>query len=343
MDAPVSPPAIDPLVVSGEQWQGVYIHDPHTSFNMIKKLMEFSGINHETLLNHDDSLVERTFPGANPDLLSTIMNTEIMASSSVDTWLEKPGRCTSFAVKIAHALEQTYQGTFNFQYFDLGGHRVARCEKTTILIDSVSSEGAKFMPATTNTDSADWRERWRQGRYKYHPDGSSIFEGIDPNGGGQVSRSQKNPIRDAQALSKCFYEVALNKSLVCSFRYVLPAMITRPFQHYAHQLLTHLTSDSAIIDGQPKYLSVIRWRVAKKRIELIPTMAEPTSFHCISFGLDGGNADTLAECMRNFVQFIVIYGNRDQWMGAELSKMNEDLWKAAVKQWKGPPVWISIQ
>jgi hypothetical protein len=220
MNALVNAPDVDPLAVSDEQWQGVYIHDPHTSFYMIKALMDFFDIDHDTLLDDDkDSVVDRAFPGPNPELSSTTMVNTIMDNPWVNTWREKPGRCTSFAVKIAHALEEQYPSTFQFQYFDLGGHRVARCERTTILIDSVSAEGAKFMPATTNADSADWRERWRRGRYKYHPDGSSIFEGIDPSG--KLSRSQRDPIKDAQALSKCLYEVALNKSLVCSFRYVL--------------------------------------------------------------------------------------------------------------------------
>ncbi|KAK0643968.1 hypothetical protein B0T16DRAFT_494891 [Cercophora newfieldiana] len=243
---------------------------------MVKALMDFSRVSHETLLDNPDAL--RIFLDSDVDhrLLSTIIDTH----PSVASWREKPGRCTSFAVKIAHALEKKHPTAFQFQYFDLGGHRVARCQKTTILIDSVSDEGAKLMPPTTSTDSSDWRDCWRRGRYKCHPDGSSIFEGNEPDENGVLPRRQSDPIEDVEALSKCLYEVALYRSLVCTFR--------------------------TVQDGRPGYLGIIRWNLAQRRIELVPDMEERHSFYRIAFG--GGNAATLRECMDNFMEFVIRYG-----------------------------------
>jgi hypothetical protein len=58
------------------------------------------------------------------------------------TWASKTGRCTSFAVKAISDLSlQKAQGqpVYDFKIYDLGRHRVARCAKTTVVIDSSST------------------------------------------------------------------------------------------------------------------------------------------------------------------------------------------------------------
>jgi len=69
-------------------------------------------------------------------------------------------------------------------------------------------------------------------------------------------------------------------------------------------------------------------------------MTNNKSFHCINFG-SSGDKDTLAECMQNFVQFVMIYGKKEQWDEDPIPEMNEDLWTAAVKLW-GLPSWSPI-
>jgi len=219
MSANLSVPGIDPMKVSNEQWQEVYVQDPHTSFNMINDLMEVSGVDIEALFEDSDILREKAFPDSDPD--PELFNT-ILDGSWTTKCRDEAGRCTSFAVKIAHALEKEHNTVFQFQYFDLGGHRVARCEKTAILIDSVSDEGAKIMLPNTSANIADWRDSWRRGIYKLHPDGWSIFKANEPDESGKFPESKRMPIKDAQALSKCLFEVARYKSLVCAFRYTPP-------------------------------------------------------------------------------------------------------------------------
>lgn len=55
-----------------------------------------------------------------------------------ETWVSRTGRCTSFCVKVAHELSAQYPGTYDFKIHDLGGHRLAHCTVTGVVIDSSS-------------------------------------------------------------------------------------------------------------------------------------------------------------------------------------------------------------
>jgi hypothetical protein len=49
----------------------------------------------------------------------------------------RTGLCTSFAIKVVDALNQIAPpGTYDFVFYDLGWHRLARCKNTGLLIDS---------------------------------------------------------------------------------------------------------------------------------------------------------------------------------------------------------------
>jgi hypothetical protein len=68
-------------------------------------------------------------------------------------WASKTGRCTSFAVKAVAVLmaQNTDMGNksiYDFATYDLHGHRVARCLKTEVVIDSSSTipGGAFVLP-----------------------------------------------------------------------------------------------------------------------------------------------------------------------------------------------------
>lgn len=58
------------------------------------------------------------------------------------------GRCTSFALTCVQNLEcltpttSDNENYWDFKFYDLGGHRIARCENTGVVIDSSSEEGA---------------------------------------------------------------------------------------------------------------------------------------------------------------------------------------------------------
>lgn len=85
------------------------------------------------------------------------------------TWAGTTGRCTSFAVKVIYLLERQSPGKFKFRIYDIGRHRVGRCEKTGILIDSSSKNGAFPLPEgewiTIDGSDASWK--WIKGKSKF--------------------------------------------------------------------------------------------------------------------------------------------------------------------------------
>lgn len=87
----------------------------------------------------------------NPKILENFMDDkQIDHGNDFRELLKRPGRCTSFAVQVVTKLEIVQrvrkQDMFDFEFFDLTKHnlkhRLARCKKTGILIDSSSSVGA---------------------------------------------------------------------------------------------------------------------------------------------------------------------------------------------------------
>ncbi len=200
------PPTIDALDVSQKQWRQVFTEGPFTSFGMVNALMQELRVTYEELLGSPQILHTR---------LTALMDGKSLVSSIedsqwVNTWSKKTGRCTSFAVKIAKTLEREYPDTFDFQYFDLGRHRIARCASTGILIHSHSDKGAKIMDPTEH-----WSESDNRGPFKYHTDGYSIHKG---SGSGEKCR--RDPVSPEHAISVCLQEVAQYMVLVCLFRYV---------------------------------------------------------------------------------------------------------------------------
>ncbi|KXX75410.1 hypothetical protein MMYC01_209496 [Madurella mycetomatis] len=188
----MNPPHIDTLAVSKEQWNRAFIEGPHTSFGMVKALMDALKLTYPQLLEKPEALLA-AFRDSEP----LIRNIE--DQPWVNTWAKKTGRCTSFAVKVARALEKAHPSAFEFVYFDLGRHRVARCVKTNILINSDSDSGAKIMlPSAHDTD---WPERDRRGRYRYHADGYSIYEGKETGELGTEPRSRRDPVSPEDAIS----------------------------------------------------------------------------------------------------------------------------------------------
>jgi hypothetical protein len=82
----------------------------------------------------------------NPKLLKNVTRKGIfsddMNGNLFATWGSNTGRCTPFAIKAVNLIEKKYPGQFKFDLYDLNGHRIARCHKMGILIDSSSRHGA---------------------------------------------------------------------------------------------------------------------------------------------------------------------------------------------------------
>jgi len=52
------------------------------------------------------------------------------------------GRCTSFAIQTVNAISYRYPSLFDFSYYRLGNHHLARCKKTGVVINSSCKMGA---------------------------------------------------------------------------------------------------------------------------------------------------------------------------------------------------------
>jgi len=190
----------DPVEAATEAWREVFDQGPHTSLRIIEKLRTHLGLEYTDILRRPDSL--RMF---DPRLVDT------MSDEWNHIWSSRSGRCTSFAVKVVHLLEQRHGARFQFRFFDIGGHRVARCERTGVVIDSVSSQGAVVLP-----DNVGWRTpAGLRGCWKYHQETGLKFErDSTPAGASRII----DPIDRAEAMAICTKEIADKAVLLCMFR-----------------------------------------------------------------------------------------------------------------------------
>lgn len=116
-------------------WARYFNATPYTTFWMVDYLLYKSDVSYADLL--DDPKTLRKGKVTNSDIQNSI--TEDLSLLSI-----QPGRCTSFAVQVSLHLEELPH--FDFEYYDINGHRVARCKLTGILIDSAWPNGPVNLP-----------------------------------------------------------------------------------------------------------------------------------------------------------------------------------------------------
>jgi hypothetical protein len=121
---------------------------PYTSFDMLQHLLNrFAGNGNalagpsdpqdeiseklQSFLSQPTIFQQISKPGSN-----TIAN-DSANGSPAPLYARRTGLCTSFAMKFIHLLRQSAAAhEYNFAIYDLGRHRLARCERTKIVIDS---------------------------------------------------------------------------------------------------------------------------------------------------------------------------------------------------------------
>lgn len=151
-------------------WKQVFVEGSYTGFVMIDYLRS-----HANNIEWSDVLKSGYSKKKGLIALSQVANQReaIMKDAKLNTtWAGTTGRCTSFAVKVISLLEKQSPGTFKFNIYDLGRHRVARCENTGILIDSSSKNGAFPLPegewVRIEGSEASWK--WIKGKSKFERD-----------------------------------------------------------------------------------------------------------------------------------------------------------------------------
>lgn len=113
------------------QWKRFFRKDAYTNFTEVEYLRDLAEVSWEELLE-------------DPKLLAKELHDEHirrdMSTGKTETW-RRPGRCTSFALVVVDALEQNFPEMYKFKYFDVGDHRLARCARSGVIIDSSSRVG----------------------------------------------------------------------------------------------------------------------------------------------------------------------------------------------------------
>lgn len=139
-------------------WSVIFLSKPYTSFWLIDCLLQKAKLSYDDLLK-DHNILKKTFRKG--DIVADPRETSIISPL--------PGKCTSFAIQVVEKLEKTYKNIYDFQFYRLGPHTVARCQKTGVLIDSSSSGGAITLndgPWETFNNRDNWAWNPQENRFE---------------------------------------------------------------------------------------------------------------------------------------------------------------------------------
>jgi hypothetical protein len=116
-------------------WVKKFNTTPYTTFWMIEYLLTKGHISYEDYVK-DPKILQKCE-----------LKTEIEGTNDFSDLISRPGRCTSFAIQVADILEELpgHKGHYDFRFYNLGHHRVARCMNTGLLIDSASQRGDRYL------------------------------------------------------------------------------------------------------------------------------------------------------------------------------------------------------
>jgi hypothetical protein len=158
-------------------WQAVFAGGPYTGLKMLEYLIVKGGKTPKGFLQNPKTE------------LSTVMQ-EIRNHTIAEmepTWKGKTGRCTSLAVKVVDGLAGTKVGNnlvYNWCIYDLTRHRIARCLKTGIVIDSSSTivGGAFVLPEGQwqRFDKTDASWKFKSSESKFERDGNPEGAVVSP-------------------------------------------------------------------------------------------------------------------------------------------------------------------
>lgn len=153
---------IDQLVID-KAWTDTFNHGPYTSLIMVSYLLDKMGLTHEYLLEEPFTLSLKSGDNKKKNELQAALkaiDAEKIAQPPLSLcWTNPAGRCTSFALRTTDDL--TEKGSkVDFWSYDFGSHRVARCKKTTTLMDSASKRGALFLEKGSWVGSTIGEQEW---------------------------------------------------------------------------------------------------------------------------------------------------------------------------------------
>ncbi|KAH6619653.1 hypothetical protein B0J18DRAFT_434665 [Chaetomium sp. MPI-SDFR-AT-0129] len=281
-------------------WQDVFNSTPYSNFLQIAYIVNKSGKSWEDLLRTTSAKALTGLVGRD-----ALMGDE--SPSFIRTWWTS-GRCTSFTIRIVRHLQELSSPSFDFRFYDLGRHRVARCAKTGILIDSSSTVGVLVLK-----DGDDW-EVLEEGQPNQRK-----WKWVD-----SVSKFQ----RSSNPLQKSNTELSVQECMT-----VCPREIAERFEP-----LCFFRSFSG---GTARFHGMIKWIPKDRSLTLEPERiaGRPGTKTTIVFDKDG-NKDTEDECKQAVQAFVTAQGGPNgqlQWRwgqeGHRPCDVHEKLWVAAKAAW----------
>ncbi|KAK6507977.1 hypothetical protein TWF481_006397 [Arthrobotrys musiformis] len=248
-------------------------------------------------------------------LTTAVPNAALQDDNSIAfkrTWATAAGRCTAFCIRIVRRLQEYDSPAFDFKFYDLRGHRVARCMKTGILIDSSSAVGVLVLK-----DGADWvRLEEEESNPKWKWDGGeSKFK---TERGLKVSAE---PLTVQQCMTQCLSEVRDRFEPLCLFR--------------------------SFSNNHAHFHGMLKWVPAKHHLVLIQDLATKKTT-TITFDRAKGTTSTEKACKDAVTHFISQYGGPEgekQWKFGQVDHravdVHEKIWETAKALWGFP--YISQQ
>ncbi|KAK3374513.1 hypothetical protein B0T24DRAFT_705030 [Lasiosphaeria ovina] len=315
------PAPADPLTLAQHEWVKIFNGGPYTGMLMLEYIIQATGRTNYDFINDPKNCIK----GITDAHISTFDIQQLAATWNVDA-----GRCTSFAVKAITELN-THKGAggvpiFNFEIYDLSKHRVARCRKTGVVIDSSSSlrNGAFVLPEGSWGRFPETQASWKfkSSESKFERDGK-----VD----GQIKKSS-SPITPAKAMIICLKEVedSAYKTVPTLFRSVNEQHIP-----VFHGIIMWCPKDHALELGA----SVADYKAKRKLVIQFPKYVKDKAGQMVLDPKMMGTSKTLDKCIEYLVEFIDTYGGpygQYQWENAGLEAFNSALIQAAVETWGYP-------
>ncbi|KAK6524336.1 hypothetical protein TWF281_011244 [Arthrobotrys megalospora] len=284
-----------------ESWTENFIDGPYSNLIQADYLVSKSGASWEQILK-------------DPKILKTrITDSQLQDDNSLSfkrTWATAAGRCTSFAVRIVRRLQEYNSPSFDFKFYDLKGHRVARCALTGILIDSSSAVGVLVVK-----DGGEWvtLDEGEENNPKWKWDGSDSKFKTDRQG----LKKSEGALTVQQCMTQCLSEVRDRFEPLCLFR--------------------------SFTGGRAHFHGMIKWEPTKKQLLLIEDLGNrKNTTRTIAFG-PSGTKDTENECIEAVKNFISQHGGPEgerQWKFGQPDHRAEDvhgvIWRQAISLWGLP-------
>ncbi|KAK6339772.1 hypothetical protein TWF718_009166 [Orbilia javanica] len=283
-----------------EYWVANFDDGPYSNLIQAQYLVGKSGRTWEQILQ-------------SPRTLRTLITADDLSNDSSSTfkhtWAAAAGRCTAFCLRIVRKLQEYDSPSFDFKIYDLRGHRVARCAKTGILIDSSSAVGVLVL-----RDGADWtmlEEEVNHPKWKW--DGSESKFKTDAQG----LKTSADALSFQAAMTQCLTEIRDKFEPLCLFR--------------------------SFSGGRAHFHAMIKWVPSSKQLVLLESL-ETKVKTTIKFDKDG-TTETEKECIQFVEQFITSHGGLEgdkQWKFGQpnyrAKDIHETIWTTAKKIWGLPRI-----